>query len=80
MLRTIWGDDERYRQQYFSQIANKYFTGDGAHRDSDGYYQVIGRIDDVLNVSGHRIGTAEVESSLVSHTAVAEAAASRWAR
>ncbi|HEX2730740.1 MAG TPA: acetate--CoA ligase [Polyangiaceae bacterium] len=75
MLRTIWGDHERYKQQYFSEVpGNLYFSGDGAHRDSDGYYQVIGRIDDVLNVSGHRIGTAEVESSLVAHKDVAEAA------
>ncbi len=75
MLRTIWGDDERYVKQYFSEVpGNIYFTGDGAHRDADGYFQVIGRIDDVLNVSGHRIGTAEVESSLVGHGAVAEAA------
>ena len=74
MLRTVWGDDERYKQQYFSDIPGKYFTGDGAHRDADGYYQVIGRIDDVLNVSGHRIGTAEIESSLVAHPDVAEAA------
>ncbi len=73
-LRTVWGDDERYKSQYFSEIKGAYFTGDGAHRDPDGYYQVIGRIDDVLNVSGHRIGTAEVESSLVAHQAVAEAA------
>jgi acetyl-CoA synthetase len=76
MLRTIWGDDERYRKQYFEEVpGNVYFTGDGAHRDPDGYFQVIGRIDDVLNVAGHRIGTAEVESSLVSHAFVAEAAA-----
>jgi acetyl-CoA synthetase len=75
MLRTVWGDDERYRSQYFSTIPSHYFSGDGAHRDADGYYQVIGRIDDVLNVSGHRIGTAEIESSLVAHSAVAEAAA-----
>jgi acetyl-CoA synthetase len=75
MLRTVWGDDERYKATYFSEIpGNVYFTGDGAHRASDGYFQVIGRIDDVLNVSGHRIGTAEVESSLVGHPAVAEAA------
>jgi acetyl-CoA synthetase len=72
----VWGDDERYVRQYFTDVpGNVYITGDGAHRDSDGYYQVIGRIDDVLNVSGHRIGTAEVESSLVGHAAVAEAAA-----
>jgi acetyl-CoA synthetase len=74
MLRTVWGDDERFKAQYFSTIPGKYFSGDGAHRDADGYYQVIGRIDDVLNVSGHRIGTAEIESSLVAHDAVAEAA------
>jgi acetyl-CoA synthetase len=75
MLRTVWGDDERYRQQYFSEIPGAYFTGDGAHVDQDGYYHVVGRIDDVLNVSGHRIGTAEIESALVSHPGVAEAAA-----
>jgi acetyl-CoA synthetase len=75
MLRTVWGDDERYRKQYWSEIEGMYFTGDGARRDEDGYYWVVGRIDDVLNVAGHRIGTAEVESALVSHPAVAEAAA-----
>ncbi len=76
ILRTVWGDDERYVRQYFTDVpGNVYVTGDGAHRDADGYFQVIGRIDDVLNVSGHRIGTAEVESSLVGHEAVAEAAA-----
>jgi acetyl-CoA synthetase len=75
MLRTIWGDDERFRQQYFSDVPGCYFTGDGAHRDADGYYRVVGRIDDVLNVSGHRIGTAEIESVLVAHPSVAEAAA-----
>jgi len=75
MLRTVWGDDERYEQQYWSDIPGAYFTGDGAHRDADGYFNVVGRIDDVLNVSGHRIGTAEIESALVSHPAVAEAAA-----
>ncbi len=74
MLRTIWGDDERYRQQYWSQIENIYFAGDGARRDEDGYFWIMGRIDDVINVSGHRLGTAEVESALVSHSAVAEAA------
>ncbi len=74
MLRTIWGDDERYRQQYWSQIENIYFAGDGARRDEDGYFWIMGRIDDVINVSGHRLGTAEVESALVSHPAVAEAA------
>jgi acetyl-CoA synthetase len=74
MLRTIWGDDERYREQYWSQIENIYFAGDGARRDKDGYFWIMGRIDDVINVSGHRLGTAEVESALVSHAAVAEAA------
>jgi acetyl-CoA synthetase len=74
MLRTIWGDDERYRQQYWSQIDGIYFAGDGARRDPDGYFWIMGRIDDVINVSGHRLGTAEIESALVSHNAVAEAA------
>jgi acetyl-CoA synthetase len=74
MLRTIWGDDERYSQQYWSQIEGIYFAGDGARRDEDGYFWIMGRIDDVINVSGHRLGTAEVESALVSHPAVAEAA------
>ncbi|HSS18508.1 MAG TPA: acetate--CoA ligase [Pyrinomonadaceae bacterium] len=74
MLRTIWGDDERYREQYWSQIENIYFAGDGARRDEHGYFWIMGRIDDVINVSGHRLGTAEVESALVSHAAVAEAA------
>ncbi len=75
MLRTIYGDDERYQQQYWSEIPGAYFTGDGARQDADGYFHVVGRIDDVLNVSGHRIGTAEIESALVAHPAVAEAAA-----
>ncbi|HEY6722818.1 MAG TPA: acetate--CoA ligase [Polyangiaceae bacterium] len=75
MLRTVWGDDERFRQQYWSDVPGSYFTGDGAHSDPDGYFTVVGRIDDVLNVSGHRIGTAEIESVLVAHPAVAEAAA-----
>src|SRR4051794_4918895 len=74
MLRTIWRDDARYREQYWSQIENIYFAGDGARRDKDGYFWIMGRIDDVINVSGHRLGTAEVESALVSHPAVAEAA------
>ena len=74
MLRTIWGDDERYKQQYWSQIEGIYFAGDGARRDADGYFWIMGRIDDVINVSGHRLGTAEIESALVSHSAVAEAA------
>ena len=74
MLRTIWGDDERYKQQYWSQIEGIYFAGDGARRDPDGYFWIMGRIDDVINVSGHRLGTAEIESALVSHPTVAEAA------
>jgi acetyl-CoA synthetase len=74
MLRTIWGDDERYRQQYWSEIPGVYFAGDGARRDEHGYFWIMGRVDDVLNVSGHRLGTAEVESALVSHPTVAEAA------
>jgi acetyl-CoA synthetase len=77
MLRTIWGDDERYVQTYFSKWPGRpdlYFPGDGAKRDDDGYYWILGRVDDVLNVAGHRIGTMEVESALVEHPAVAEAA------
>jgi len=74
MLRTLWGDDERYKKQYWSELPGHYFAGDGARFDEDGYLWVVGRIDDVLNVSGHRIGTAEVESALVSHPHVAEAA------
>jgi len=74
MLRTIWGDDERYRQTYWSKWKNIYFAGDGAKRTEDGYFWILGRIDDVLNVAGHRIGTMEVESALVDHSAVAEAA------
>ena len=72
--RTIWGDHRRFRATYFTQYPGKYFTGDGCTRDEDGYYWITGRIDDVLNVSGHRLGTAEVESALVAHEAVAEAA------
>jgi acetyl-CoA synthetase len=75
MARTLWGDDERYFKTYWGAMPNVYFTGDGARRDGDGYFWVVGRIDDVLNVAGHRIGTAEIESALVSHPAVAEAAA-----
>jgi acetyl-CoA synthetase len=75
ILRTVWGDDERFRKQYFSDIPGVYFTGDGARRDEDGYHWVVGRIDDVLNVAGHRVGTAEIESAVVSYPAVAEAAA-----
>jgi len=74
MLRTLYNDDERYQTQYWSEIPGVYFTGDGAHRDTDGYLWILGRVDDVLNVAGHRLGTAEVESALVSHEAVAEAA------
>ena len=74
MLRGIHGDPERYQKQYWSEVPGCYFTGDGAKRDKDGYFRVIGRIDDVLNVSGHRLGTAEVESALVTHPSVAEAA------
>jgi acetyl-CoA synthetase len=74
MLRTIYGDDARYRATYWSRWKGKYFPGDGAKRDRDGYYWILGRVDDVLNVAGHRIGTMEVESALVSHPAVAEAA------
>jgi len=74
MLRTVWKDPERYREQYWSQMPGVYFTGDGARRDADGYFWVMGRIDDVVNVAGHRLGTMEVESALVSHPAVAEAA------
>jgi acetyl-CoA synthetase len=74
MLRTIFRDSERYRQQYFSQIEGMYFTGDGARCDEDGYFWIMGRVDDVINVSGHRLGTMEIESALVSHPAVAEAA------
>ena len=74
MLRTIWNDDERYKKQYWSEIPGVYFAGDGARRDEHGYFWIMGRVDDVINVSGHRLGTAEIESALVSHSAVAEAA------
>ncbi|HEY3741525.1 MAG TPA: acetate--CoA ligase [Bryobacteraceae bacterium] len=74
MLRTIYRDPERFEKQYWSQIPGNYFTGDGARQDADGYYWVMGRIDDVINVSGHRLSTMEVESALVAHTKVAEAA------
>ena len=74
MLRTIWGDDERYKQTYWNRFENIYFAGDGCKRDDEGYYWLLGRVDDVLNVSAHRIGTAELESALVSHPKVAEAA------
>lgn len=74
MLRSIWGDHERYKKTYWSQIPQKYFTGDGARKDSQGYFWIMGRIDDVINVSGHRLSTMEIESALVSHSKVAEAA------
>jgi acetyl-CoA synthetase len=74
MLRTIWGDDERYQQTYWSKFPGQYFAGDGAKLDEDGYWWILGRVDDVLNVAGHRIGTMEVESALVDHPSVAEAA------
>ena len=74
MLRTIYGDPDRYERQYWSQIPGVYFTGDGARRDKDGYYLIMGRVDDVINVSGHRLSTMEVESALVAHEKVAEAA------
>src|SRR5208283_3854487 len=74
MARTIYGDPDRYVKQYWSQIPGVYFTGDGARRDKDGYFWIMGRVDDVLNVSGHRLSTMEVESALVAHEAVAEAA------
>jgi acetyl-CoA synthetase len=74
MLRTVYGDPERYRKQYWEPIPGFYFTGDGARRDKDGYYWVMGRVDDVINVAGHRLGTMEIESALVSHPFVAEAA------
>ncbi len=73
-MRTVYGDHERFVLTYFSTFKGMYFTGDGARRDADGYYWITGRVDDVINVSGHRMGTAEVESSLVAHPAVAEAA------
>jgi acetyl-CoA synthetase len=74
MLRTIYGDDTRYREQYWSQIPHVYFTADGSRRDEDGYFWIMGRVDDVLNVAGHRLSTMEVESALVHHDKVAEAA------
>ncbi len=74
MLRTIYGDKERYKKQYWSEFPGNYITGDGARRDEDGYFWIVGRIDDVLNVAGHRLGTSEIESVLVSHARVAEAA------
>ena len=75
MLRGIWGDYERYKEVYWSEIPGSYFTGDGARKDSDGYFWILGRLDDVINISGHRIGTSDVESALAGHPMVAEAAA-----
>ena len=74
MMRTLYGDHERFIQTYFTTYRGKYFTGDGCHRDGDGYYWITGRVDDVVNVAGHRLGTAEIEGSLVNHPSVAEAA------
>jgi acetyl-CoA synthetase len=73
-MRTVWGDHARFFQTYFTTYPGRYFTGDGARRDVDGYWWITGRVDDVINVSGHRMGTAEVESALVAHADVAEAA------
>jgi acetyl-CoA synthetase len=73
-MRTVYGDHERFITTYFTTYPGKYFTGDGCRRDEDGYYWITGRVDDVINVSGHRLGTAEIESALVAHHAVAEAA------
>ena len=73
-MRSVYGDHERFIATYFSQFEGKYFTGDGCRRDEDGYYWITGRVDDVINVSGHRMGTAEVESALVAHPKVSEAA------
>jgi acetyl-CoA synthetase len=73
-MRTVYGDHQRFIDTYFKTYPGNYFTGDGARRDADGYYWITGRVDDVINVSGHRLGTAEVESALVAHPKVAEAA------
>ena len=73
-MRTVWGDHERFQKTYFSDYKGYYFSGDGCKRDEDGDYWITGRVDDVINVSGHRMGTAEVESALVAHSKVAEAA------
>jgi len=74
IIRTTWGDHERCKNTYFSAYPGLYFTGDGCQRDEDGYYRITGRVDDVINVSGHRIGTAEVENALNMHTGVVESA------
>lgn len=73
-MRTVYGDPERFKKQYFEDYPGYYFSGDGARKDEDGYFWLMGRVDDVINVSGHRMGTAEVESALVAHAAVAESA------
>ena len=75
MLRGIWGDEERFVETYWERVPGKYLAGDNARQDEDGYFWIMGRIDDVLNVAGHRLSTIEIESALVSHPAVAEAAA-----
>ena len=75
-MRTVYGDHERFITTYFTTYPGKYFTGDGCRRDKDGYYWITGRVDDVINVSGHRLGTAEIESALVGHSGVTEAAVS----
>ena len=74
MMRGIYGDNERYKKTYWSDFPGMYFTGDGARKDEDGYFWIMGRVDDVINVSGHRLGTMEIESALVSHKYVAESA------
>ncbi len=74
MARTIWGDHERFIQNYFSTFPGYYFTGDGVKRDEDGYYRILGRVDDVINVSGHRLGTAEIENAINEHPLVDESA------
>jgi len=74
MMRSLYGDHKRFYEAYFAMFKGFYFTGDGARRDEDGYYWITGRVDDVLNVSGHRLGTAEIESALVKHPKVAESA------
>ena len=73
-MRSVYGDHQRFIDTYFKTFPGRYFSGDGCRRDKDGYYWITGRVDDVINVSGHRMGTAEVESALVAHTDVAEAA------
>ena len=74
-MRTVYGDHKRFEETYFATYPNRYFTGDGCRRDADGYYWITGRVDDVINVSGHRMGTAEVESALVAHPKVSRP---RW--